>query len=100
MLLIQIEFVGTTTFFEKFNTKFEEVRTATFDSGNEMLSNGAVIKIKNCLRPAIDLLEERSRETLLAYLLRALDADSDEEMSDDIKIEVENIFVTKVGDIE
>jgi len=100
MLLIQIEFVGTTTFFEKFNTKFEEVRTATFDSGNEMLSNGAVIKIKNCLRPAIDLVEERSRETLLAYLLRALDADSDEEMSDDIKIEVENIFVTKVGDIE
>ena len=100
MLLVQIQFVGATTFFEKFNTKFEEVRAATFESGNEIFSNGAVIKIKNQLRPAIDLDQERSRETLLGHLLRALDSEFEEKLSDDIKIEVENIFVTKVGDIE
>ncbi len=100
MLLVQIQFVGATTFFEKFNTEFEEVRAATFESGNEIFSNGAVIKIKNQLRPAIDLDQERSRETLLGHLLRALDSEFEEKLSDDIKIEVENIFVTKVGDIE
>ena len=59
-----------------------------------------IFKIKNGARPAIDLSIERERETLLAHLLRALDEELAGTMSKEVKDEIENIFVTKVGQVQ
>jgi DNA repair exonuclease SbcCD nuclease subunit len=100
MLLVKLQFIGATPIFGELNEKFEDLKDAIFGEGNELLVNGAVIKIRNGARPAIDLSIERERETLLAHLLRALDEETAGTISSEVKDEIENIFVTKVGQVQ
>jgi DNA repair exonuclease SbcCD nuclease subunit len=100
MLLVKLQFIGATPIFGELNEKFEDLKDAIFGEGNELLVNGAVIKIRNGARPAIDLSIERERETLLAHLLRALDEETAGTISNEVKDEIENIFVTKVGQVQ
>jgi DNA repair exonuclease SbcCD nuclease subunit len=100
LLLVKIQFIGATPIFGELNAKFEDLKDAIFGEGSELLVNGAVIKIRNGARPAIDLSIERERETLLAHLLRALDEESAGTISREVKDEIENIFVTKVGQVQ
>ena len=100
LLFVKLQFIGATPIFAELNTKFEDLKDAIFGEGSELLFNGAVIKIRNGARPAIDLAIERERETLLAHLLRALDEELAGTMSKEVKDEIENIFVTKVGQVQ
>jgi len=57
------------------------------------MGNGAVIKIRQSCRPAIDLTLERGRGTLLGNLLLDLDAKPKEEVDDELRSAVELLLV-------
>jgi DNA repair exonuclease SbcCD nuclease subunit len=97
LLLVKLHFVGATSIFGELNSNFEGLKGALLREGGNLLTGGAVIKIKNTSRPAIDLVSERERETILGYLLRALDEEPVTSMTSELKDEIENVFVRKVG---
>jgi DNA repair exonuclease SbcCD nuclease subunit len=97
LLLVKLHFVGATSIFGELNSNFEDLKEALFREGGNLLAGGAVIKIKNTSRPAIDLVGERERETILGYLLRALDEEAANSLASELKDEIENVFVQKVG---
>ena len=97
LLLVKLQFIGATPVFWDLNAKFEDLKVALLDEGSNLLADGAVIKIGNASRPAIDLVSERERETILAHLLRALDEEPVTSMTSELKDEIENVFVRKVG---
>lgn len=97
LLLVKLHFVGATSIFGELNSNFEGLKGALLREGGNLLTGGAVIKIKNTSRPAIDLVSERERETILGYLLRALDEEADTSSASELKDEIENVFVQKVG---
>jgi len=97
LLLVKLHFVGATSIFGELNSNFEDLKEALFREGSNLLAGGAVIKIKNTSRPAIDLVSERERETILGYLLRALDEEAATSLASELKDEIENVFVQKVG---
>jgi len=97
LLLAKLQFVGSTSIFGELNSNFEDLKEALFREGSNLLAGGAVIKIKNTSRPAIDLVSERERETILGYLLRELDQEAATSLASELKNEIENVFVQKVG---
>jgi DNA repair exonuclease SbcCD nuclease subunit len=93
MLLVKLQFIGATPIFGELNEKFEDLKDAIFGEGNELLVNGAVIKISQSCRPAINLTTERGRGTLLGDLLLDLDVKSKEEVDDELRSAVELLLV-------
>jgi DNA repair exonuclease SbcCD nuclease subunit len=92
-LMVRLEFTGATTIYSEFARSFEKTSDDILQSSPEIMGNGAVIKISQSCRPAIDLNLERSRGTLLGDLLLDLDAKPKEEVNDELRSAVELLLV-------
>jgi DNA repair exonuclease SbcCD nuclease subunit len=92
-LMVRLEFTGATTIYSEFARSFEKTSDDILQSSPEIMGNGAVIKISQSCRPAIDLNLERTRTTLLGKLLLELDAKPKEEVNDELRSAVELLLV-------
>jgi exonuclease SbcD len=92
-LMIRVEFIGTPSFYSDLAKDFEKTATGIYDSAEEVMGDGAVIKIVNSCRPMIDLVAERERGTLLGDLLRELDNKPPDDIDDELRAEVEILLI-------
>lgn len=92
-LMVRLEFIGATSIYSDFSKKFAKMSDDILEASSDIMGNGAVIKIRQSCRPAIDLTLERTRETLLGKLLLDLDAKPKEEVDDDLRSAVELLLV-------
>ena len=92
-LMFRVEFIGTPNFYSDLAKDFDKLTAGIFDSGTEIMGDGAVIKIVNSCRPMIDLAAERERGTLLGDLLRELDKRPLQDIDDELRAEVENLLI-------
>lgn len=92
-LMVRLEFTGATTIYSEFARSFEKTSNDILQLSPEIMGNGAVIKISQSCRPAINLTTERGRGTLLGDLLLDLDAKPKEEVDDELRSAVELLLV-------
>ena len=92
-LMVRLEFTGATTIYSEFARSFEKTSNDILQNSPEIMGNGAVIKISQSCRPAINLTTERGRGTLLGELLLDLDAKPKEEIDDELRSAVELLLV-------
>ena len=92
-LMVRLEFIGATFIYSDLVKDFEKTAKGILNSSQEIIRNGAVIKISQSCRPAIDLTLERTRETLLGALLVDLDNKPNEEVDDELRLAVELLLV-------
>ena len=93
LLMVRIEFIGATAIYSEFSKEFTKMSAAILLASPEIMGKGAVIKILESCRPAIDLKLERGRGTLLGDLLRNLDSKPKEEVDDELRSAVELLIV-------
>ena len=92
-LMVRLEFIGATSIYSDFSKKFAKMSDDILEASSDIMGNGAVIKIRQSCRPAIDLTLERTRETLLGALLVDLDNKPNEEVDDELRLAVELLLV-------
>jgi len=92
-LMVRLEFIGATAIYSDLAKDFEKIARNILDTSSDIMGNGAVIKIRQSCRPAIDLTLERGRGTLLGNLLLDLDAKPKEEVDDELRSAVELLLV-------
>jgi hypothetical protein len=96
-LLLRVELVGASPAAAEIRAGFESIQHDTVDESAQILGDGAVIKMRNSCRPAINLEVERSRDTLLGSVLRRLDADQREGLTDETRAAVEALLVERLA---
>ena len=93
-LMVRLEFIGATSVYGDFSKKFAKISDDILEASPDIMGNGAVIKICQSCRPAIDLALERSRPlSMLGNLLLDLDAKPKEEVDDELRLAVELLLV-------
>ena len=92
-LFVRLELTGPTAVALELDEHWEPTVVALHDEAAASLGAGAVVKVERSYRPAIDLVAERGRETLLGKVLQRLDADADLIDRPDLRAEVERTLV-------
>lgn len=100
MLLVRLEFIGKSSIAVELNKNFEALSEGIMNAVEPILAGGAVTKIENSCRDSINLEQERSRETLLGYLLRELDSVEDPVVDGETLAAVENLLSNSMGSRE
>ena len=76
---------------------FDSLRKDVVLEASRLLGDGAVIKMRNSCRPAIDVVAERKRETLLGNVLNRLDSDGREQLTPEVRAWVEALLVERLA---
>lgn len=92
-VLVRIGLFGQTDLKELLKGKWDS--SQTIEEVNEVLGDGAVVKLRVTCVPRIDLVVERTRQTLLASVLNKLD---EQEFDEDFRSEVTTILVNALGE--
>ncbi len=75
-ILVRLELVGQTDLIELRSPTPESLEKLAADireEASEVLGDGAIVKVRSSCVPRVDLVAERTRDTLLGNVLRALD---------------------------
>lgn len=96
-LLLRVELVGATAAAGQILKDFESLKRDVTDEASHVLGDGAVIKVRNSCRPAIDLVAERKRETILGTVLNRLDADVRADLTPEVRAQVEALLAERLG---
>lgn len=81
-VLVRLELTGQTTIEALLNGRWDCDQTV--EEANGVLGDGAVVKVRTSCVPQIDLVAERSRQTLLGAVLNELDSiDTDSDTRDE-----------------
>lgn len=82
-LLVRLELTGQSDLAELLKGDWDGQQLV--EEANEVLGEGAVVKVRSSISPRIDLNEARSRDNILGAVLNELDRrDVDDEMRDDV----------------
>ena len=92
-LFVRLELTGPTEVAGELDKAWESTAADLVAEVAEVLDRGAVVKIVRSYRPAIDLVAERGRETLLGKVLQRLDADPELVDQPELRAEIERTLV-------
>ena len=96
-LMVRLEFTGATEIYDQFVNDFEKTSSSIMGMSQDIMGNGAVVKICHTCRRAIDLTIERTRKTILSFVLNELDSKTQEEIPDELRSAVELLLVDALG---
>ena len=96
-LLLRVELVGASSAAATILKGFDSLRKDVVLEASRLLGDGAVIKMRNSCRPAIDVVAERKRETLLGNVLNRLDSDGREQLTPEVRAWVEALLVERLA---
>lgn len=96
-LLLRVELVGASSAAATILKGFDSLRNDVVLEASRLLGDGAVIKMRNSCRPAIDVVAERKRETLLGSVLNRMDSDSREQLTPEVRTRVEALLVERLA---
>lgn len=91
-VLVRLELIGQTDLDELLSGKWDHAQTV--DEANDILGEGAVVKVRTTCVRRIDLVAERQRETLLGAVLNELDK---HEIDDELRASTTEILVNALG---
>ncbi len=92
-LFVRLELTGSTEIAAELDQNWESLIVELSDEAAAVLGSGALVKIERSYRPAIDLVAERTRETLLGKVLQRLDTDPELVDQPDLRAEIERTLV-------
>jgi DNA repair protein SbcD/Mre11 len=92
-LFVRLELTGATEVAGELDARWVSLADELSAEAAEVLGSGVVVKIERSFRPAIDLVAERNRETLLGKVLQRLDADPELVDQPDLRAEIERTLV-------
>ena len=93
MVLVRLELTGATTLSAELERNGEEIIESLQAEATTALGDGAVIKVVNNVRPAVDLAAERLRPTLLGEVLNELDRYPSDVIDSELRSRVEVLLV-------
>ena len=95
--MLRVELVGASSAAATILKGFDSLRKDVVLEASRLLGDGAVIKMRNSCRPAIDVVAERKRETLLGNVLNRLDSDGREQLTPEVRAWVEALLVERLA---
>lgn len=96
-LLLRVELVGASSAAASILKGFDSLKNDVVHEAEQVLGDGAIIKLRNSCRPALDAVVERTRETLLGSVLNRLDSDNREELTPERRARVEALLVERLA---
>jgi DNA repair exonuclease SbcCD nuclease subunit len=96
-LMVRLEFTGATEIYDEFIKDFEKTSSNIMGMSQDIMGDGAVVKVCHTCRRAIDLTIERTRKTILSFVLNELDSKTQEEIPDELRSAVELLLVDALG---
>ena len=95
--LVRLELTGATAVATTLDARWDSFCQELTTESQPVLGLGALVKIERSYRPAIDLVAERERETLLGAVLLHLDADLELADKPGLRNDIERCLVTALG---
>ncbi|CAB4886103.1 unannotated protein [freshwater metagenome] len=92
-LMVRLSLCGATGINAELGKNWQSVRAAIVEEAADVLTDGGVVKVINSCRPAIDLVAERAKDTLLGSVLNELDLLEQPDLDPALRLEVERLLV-------
>jgi exonuclease SbcD len=96
-VLVRLELAGATAIATALDARWDSFCQELIEESHSVLGLGALVKVERSYRPAIDLVAERERETLLGAVLLHLDADAELADNPGLRDDIERCLVTALG---